>query len=115
MAGYDVERFVNPPQELIEYLCGICQKILSKPTQCKHWVTYFWQDWIKRKLCPNNWQKGKTDSTLYTINKYMKNKINNTLKIRWKYQEYGWTTSCLLKEIHDHEKDCTFQAFFLFK
>lgn len=89
MSGYEVDRFLNPPSELIGYLCGICQKILCKPVQCKHCITYYCHDCIKRKLCPNNCQKGKEDSSLYTINKYMKNKINNALKIKCMYEEYG--------------------------
>lgn len=112
MSGYEVDRFLNPPQELIGYLCGICQKILKKPCQCKHCISYYCQDCIKRKLCPNNCQKGKEDPTLYTINKYMKNKVNNTLKIKCKYDEYGCTKTTLLKDIAAHEKECTSQAFF---
>ncbi|CAI2366094.1 unnamed protein product [Moneuplotes crassus] len=112
MAGFEVERFLNPPQELMEYLCGICMKILYKPTQCKRCATYYCFDCIKRKLCPNDCQKGKEDSSLYTINKYMKNKINKTLTIKCKYEEYGCNESFLLKDILSHEKSCPSQAFF---
>lgn len=104
MGGYEVERFLNPPQELIGYLCGICQMILRKPCQCKHCISYYCFDCIKNKACPNNCQKGKEDPTLYTINKYMKNKIHNTLKIKCKYEEYGCTKVCFLKDIAAHEK-----------
>lgn len=112
MVGYEVDRFLNPPQELIGYLCGMCQKVLYKPTQCKHCITYYCLDCIKYKLCPNNCQKGKEDNSLYTINKYMKNKMNNTLRINCKYAEYGCTNSFYLKDLHTHEKNCTAQAFF---
>lgn len=49
---------------------------------------------------------------MYTINKYMKNKMNKALKIKCKYEEYGCNKSFLLKDILAHEKSCKSQAFF---
>ena len=42
----------------------------------------------------------------------MKNKINNSLKIKCKYEDYGCTKNFYLKDINAHEKNCNSQAFF---
>lgn len=112
MACYEVDRFLNPAHELVDYTCGMCNKILNKPCQCKHCGTYYNYDCIKYKQCPNGCQKGKQDNSLYQVNKFMKKKMLTTLKVKCKYEKYGCKHSCSLKDIGAHEKKCEFQAFF---
>ena len=107
--GYEVERFVNQPDE--EFLCSICLGVFESPVHgpCGHtFCSKCIENWIPVNVntCPLD-KKTLHKKDLVTVSIPFRNLLNR-LMIKCDFESVGCTTVSMIGCLADHIKVCPF-------
>ena len=112
MPGHDKSKIVvRNPDDLDEFICGICQAVLNKPvvTQCcrQSYCKDCIEEWLRgHDTCPNDRQTLTIDG-VYEASRLVINLIDK-LQIKCDFSDKGCPEVTTIGTKVDHYKTCTF-------